>query len=360
MSHAKIKVLVVEDSPVARELLLHILGSDARLEVVGTAHNGAEAVAAVRRWKPDVITMDVQMPGLDGYEATRAIMETAPVPVIVVSSHVDHDEVATTFRAIEAGAVMALRKPAGPGHPEYERLAAELVTAVRLMSEVKVVRRTSRLRRELGPELSGEPGAAGAAARHSTSARRELRAVGVGASTGGPLVLQQIFQALPADFPAPIFVVQHMAEGFVGGLAEWLDQSSALTVRVAADDETALPGHVYLAPDNCHLKVTPGGRIALSGERTADGFRPSVSYLFRSLAAAYGPHAAGVLLTGMGDDGASGLLAMRERGALTIAQDERSSVVFGMPQEAIRLGAVGQIISPDRIPAALLAAAARP
>lgn len=350
MRHGKIKVLVVEDSPVARDLLCHILESAPDLEVVGTAHNGAEAVAAVRRAKPDVVTMDVQMPGLDGYEATRAIMESNPVPIIVISSHVDQGEVATTFRAIEAGAVMALAKPGGPGHADYERLAREIVTAVRLMSEVKVVRRSTRFRREAE---------ASPPAQVPTVLSRAVRAVGIGASTGGPPVLQGLLAALPPDFPAPIFVVQHMTEGFVGGLAEWLGQSSALTVRVATADEIALPSHVYLAPDRHQLTVTPGGRIVLSGGRAEDGFCPSVSQLFRSLAAAYGPHAVGILLTGMGSDGAAGLKAMRECGALTVAQDERSSVVFGMPKEAIALGAAEQVLSPERIPALLLAAAGR-
>lgn len=348
MKQERIKVLVVEDSPVARELLLHILNSDQRLEVVGVAHNGQEAVIAVKREKPDVVTMDVQMPGLDGYEATRAIMETWPVPIIVISSHINQDEVATTFRAIEAGAVMALGKPAGPWHPEYERLAKEIVTAVRLMSEVKVVRRSAKYRSSSFAEAKP--------ASLPRRTPREVRAIGIGASTGGPLVLQQILSSLPEQFSVPIFVVQHMAEGFINGLVEWLGKSSALTVSVASQNEVALPGHVYFAPDRCHMAVNPSGRIVLSGGSSQDGFCPSISHLFRSLAVSYGPHAVGVLLTGMGDDGAAELKTMRERGALTIVQDERSSIVFGMPKEAIALGAVEQILEVGKIPDALKAA----
>lgn len=348
MEQKKIKVLVVEDSPTARELLLYVLSKAADLQVIGMVHNGAEALAAVQRERPDVVTMDIQMPRLDGYEATRAIMESAPVPIIIVSNNMDHDEVATTFRALEAGAVMTLRKPAGPGHAEYEQRAEELITALRLMAEVKVVRRRARRRSATAPlsPLS-----------ENSATPRELRAIALGASTGGPLVLQQILRALPAHFPVPVLVVQHMADGFINGMAEWLDQSCALRVRLAQDNELAQPGCVYLAPDGSQFGITGSGRLRLQPRTAPNGFCPSVSHLFHSVAAAFGGQAVGVLLTGMGDDGVSGLLALRQQGALTIAQDERSSVVFGMPGEAIRLQAAERVLSPAEIPAVLLAVA---
>ena len=348
MKTGKIKVLVVEDSPTARELLLHVLGGTPDLQVTCVAHNGEEAVAAVKRERPDVVTMDLQMPRLDGYQATRAIMETCPVPIIVVSNTIDQNEVATSFHALEAGAVMALGKPAGPGHPEYETRAHELVTAIRLMSEIKVVRRLAKNKiRTKQPDLT---------VFQSILPARQIRAVGIGASTGGPLVLQRILRALPGDFPAPIFVVQHMADGFISGLAEWLDQSSELKVQLAQQNLVAQSRHVYIAPDKHQLGVYPSGRMWLASGANEDGFCPSISHLFRSLAQAYGAHAAGVLLTGMGEDGAAGLKLLRERGALTIAQDKQSSVVFGMPAEAIRLNAVEQVLTPAEIPPALLAA----
>jgi len=348
MEPKKIKVLVVEDSPTARELLLHVLSAEPDLQVTCVAHNGEEAVAAVKRERPDVVTMDLQMPRLDGYQATRAIMETCPVPIIVVSNTIDQNEVATSFHALEAGAVMALGKPAGPGHPEYENRARELVTAIRLMSEIKVVRRLARHKYRINP--------AEAPLTQTSFPSREVRVVGIGASTGGPLVLQRILRALPGDFPAPIFVVQHMADGFISGLAEWLDQSCALTVQLAQHDLVAQPHHVYIAPDGHQLGVYSSGRMWLAKGLGEEGFCPSVSHLFRSLAQTYGARAVGVLLTGMGEDGAAGMKLMREQGALTIAQDKQSSVVFGMPAEAIRLNAVERVLSPTEIPPVLLAA----
>jgi two-component system chemotaxis response regulator CheB len=340
--HKKIRVLVVEDSPVAREALLHVLCSDPEIEVIGAVQDGEEAIAAVKQWKPDVVTMDIHMPRLNGYEATRTIMESCPVPIIVVSSYAARDEIATTFRAIEAGALMVLRKPAGPHHPDYQDLAEEMVTAIKLMSEVKVVRRNSRLRRAQ-PALVAAP--AGRA--------RQIQAVAIGASTGGPTVLLQILKALPADYPAPIFIVQHMANGFIEGLVEWLDRSCLLSVRLAAHGEVARPGCAYFAPDHHHLEIGIRGQMLLIGGRRADEFCPSVSHLFHSMAETYGALAAGILLTGMGEDGAAGLRMMREKGALTIAQDESSCAVFGMPKEAIRMCAAERVLSPENIPSIL-------
>jgi two-component system chemotaxis response regulator CheB len=346
MGKAKIKVLVVEDSPTACELLMHVLSREPDLQVTGVARNGEEAVASVTRERPDIVTMDIQMPRLDGYDATRAIMENCPVPIIVVSNTIDHNEVATSFRALEAGAVMALGKPAGPGHPEYEMRAHELVTAIRLMSEVKVVRRLAKYRM----------GQADVTPVRVPLRPRDIRAVGIGASTGGPLVLQQILRALPGDFPVPIFIVQHMADGFISGLAEWLDQSCALTVQLAQPHVMAQPGQVYIAPDGQQLGVYSSGRIWLAQGRGEEGFCPSVTHLFRTLAQSFGAQAVGVLLTGMGEDGAAGLKLLYDQGALTIAQNEQSSVVFGMPAEAIRLAAVERVLSPAEIPGVLLAA----
>jgi two-component system chemotaxis response regulator CheB len=343
-----IKVLVVEDSPVVRELLVYILNSDPGIRVVGSAHNGEEAVDAVKRFRPDVITMDIHMPKMDGLEATRRIMETEPIPIVIVSGSTDPHENTVTFRAMEAGALAVLRRPAGIGHPDHEAAARELVQTVKLMSEVKVVRRWSKNRRE--PVL---PLVAQALVNKPQIASKKIRVIALGASTGGPPVLQTILAMLPRDFPLPVLIVQHMASGFIDSFAEWLAQSSGLPVHVATHGELMLPGHVYVAPDECQMKVAHGGKIVLTNDAPENGLRPSVSYLFRSLAEVFGGDAVAGLLTGMGRDGAEELLLLKKKGAVTFAQDKDSSVVYGMPGEAIKLDAATFILAPDKIAAVL-------
>jgi two-component system chemotaxis response regulator CheB len=340
-----VKVLVVEDSPVVREFLVCILGSDPAIRVVGTAHDGEEALDAVRRTRPDVITMDIHMPRLNGLEATRRIMETDPIPIIMVSGSEDAREVVTTFDAMEAGALAVLRRPAGLGHPDHEATARELVQTVKLMAEVKVVRRWPRRR-------PGEP-APRAVEMALAQAPAKLRIVAIGASTGGPPVLQTILAALPKSFPVPVVIVQHMAAGFSRGFMEWLALSSALPLHLAAHGEHMRPGHVYLAPDEVQMKVARHERIVLTRDEPENGLRPSVSCLFRSVVEVYGCDAVAGLLTGMGRDGAEELRLLKEKGAITFAQDKESSVVHGMPGEAIRLDAAMLVLSPGKIAAVL-------
>lgn len=340
-----IKVLIVEDSPVVREFLVRILGADPAIEVIGTANDGEEALEAVAKKRPDVITMDVHMPRLDGLEATRRIMETHPTPIVIVSGSTDPRDVATTFRAIEAGAVAALHPPAGIGHPDHETTTRELVQTVKLMSEIKVVRRTLRAGSKPQLPLAAE------APRTQVEARVKL--VAIGASTGGPPVLQTLLAALPADFPVPILIVQHMASGFTQGFVQWLAQTSSLPMHLAAHDELVRPGHVYVAPDEFQMRVERGGRIALTKDAPENGLRPSVSFLFRSVAEAYGRDAVAGLLTGMGRDGADELKLLRDLGAMTFAQDEESSVVHGMPGAAILLDAATLILPSAKIAAVL-------
>ena len=332
---------MVEDSPVVREFLLFILGADPDIRVVGTARDGEEAIEAVRRLRPDVITMDIHMPRLNGLEATRRIMETAPTPIVIVSGSDNAGEVVTTFDAMEAGALAVLRRPDGLGQPAHEAMARELVQTVKLMAEVKVVRRWPRRRfgeptpRPVEMGLANEPA--------------KLRIVAIGASTGGPPVLQTILSALPKDFPAPVAIVQHIAAGFSRGFIDWLAPSSALPVHLAEQGETMLPGHAYIAPDGVQMKVAGHDRIVLTQDAPENGLRPSVSYLFRSVAEVYGCDAVAGLLTGMGRDGAEELRLLKEKGAITFAQDQASSVVHGMPGEAIRLDAAMLVLPPEKI-----------
>lgn len=340
-----INVLVAEASPVEREFLVCILGSDPDIQVVGTASNGEQAIAAVKHYRPDVITMGIHMPKMDGLEATRQIMETDPTPIVIVSGSSDPHDVAMTFRAMEAGALAVLGRPAGIGHPDHAASARELVQTVKLMAEVKLVRRWPKIRRE--PAL---PQAAMALLEKIPA---KIKVIAMGASTGGPPVLQTILAMLPKDLPVPVLIVQHMAAGFITSFVEWLAQSSSLPVHVAMNGELILPGHVYIAPDECQMKVAYGGKIVLTQDGPENGLRPSVSYLFRSLAEVYGGAAVAGLLTGMGRDGAEELLLLKEKGAVTFAQDKDSSVVHGMPGEAIKLNAATFILAPDKIAAVL-------
>ena len=340
-----IKVLVVEDSPVVREFLVYILGADPGIEVVGTANDGEQALVAVARKRPDVITMDIHMPRLDGLEATRRIMETHPTPIVIVSGSTDPREVATTFRAMEAGAVAVLRRPAGIGHPDHEANAGELVQTVKLMSEVKVIKRWPRTRRQSEAAHPVEAPRAPAEAK--------VKVIAIGASTGGPPVLEAILAALPEDFPVPLLIVQHMAAGFTQGFVQWLAQTSSLPVHLAAHGEHIRPGHVYVAPDEFQMRLEPGENIVLKRDEPENGLRPSVSYLLRSVAEVYGRDAVAGLLTGMGRDGAVELKLLKDKGAVTFAQDKDSSIVHGMPGAAIKLDAATLILPAEKIAAAL-------
>jgi two-component system chemotaxis response regulator CheB len=342
MTRQPINVLVADDSKVTRMLLVHLLGSDPQIRIMGAVDDGQAALDFVRENKPDVIVMDIHMPNMDGFEATRLIMETQPVPIVICTSTTDPKEVATTFRMMEAGAVACVEKPVAREHKDFEQLVANLLETVKLMSEVKVVRRwpRSRLNGKTPPRRADpKPG---------------IPLVGIGASTGGPLVLQTILAGLTKDFPAAILIVQHVARGFLPGLAEWLNQTTGLQVHVGSHGTCPLPGHAYLAPDDFHMGVGAGGRIFLSGGEAENGLKPAVSFLFRSLAETRGPDALGVLLTGMGKDGAAELKLMKDNGAVTIAQDKESSIVHGMPGEAIALDGATHVLAADKIAAALV------
>lgn len=333
-----IRLLVVEDSMTVQRLLVAAFSADPRIQVVGTAETGEAALEAARRLSPDVITMDVNLPGMDGFEATRAIMSSCPVPIVIVTGKMDPKDSATLFRVMEAGALMVLAKPDPLGTPGHAASVARLVQHIKLMSEIKVVRRT----------FPGLPAGA-LPTLPLAEPRAQVRVVAIGASTGGPPLLQQILSSLPSHFGAAVLVVQHMAEGFTENFVHWLNLSSRLPVRLAAEGMPISPGEVYVAPAGRHLEAAPGGRIALSGAPPEGGLRPSVCALFRSVARCYGREAAGVLLSGMGSDGAPELKTMRERGGVTIAQNRESSVVFGMPGEAVRIEAAQYILPPEGI-----------
>lgn len=337
-----IRILITEDSTVVAMLLKAIFEQEADFQVIGHARNGREAVELAARLQPDLITMDIRMPVMDGFEATREIMSTHPVPIVVVSSSVDDEELRITFRAVEEGALAVIEKPRGITHPDFEQIRRELVGTVRAMSEVKLVRRR---------RWPTAPAPACAPSPRQVAARR-CDLIAIGSSTGGPQALRVILAALPRDLQTPLAVVQHIGRGFIQGLVDWLNCYSGPYCRVAQHGEELLPGQTYFAPDDRHLQVQRIGHslvAVLKDTPPVDNIRPSATPLFRSAAACCPGHAIGVVLTGMGADGAEGLLEMRRAGCATVAQDQESSVVYGMPAAAYALGAVEDVLPLERI-----------
>lgn len=330
-ARAPIRVLLVDDSRTSRALLRRLCEDDPRLTVVGEAGDGRTAVEQVAALRPSIVVMDIEMPVLDGIEATREIMAHTPTPILVVTAHYDAKDVALSLRAVRAGALSILHKPGGPGSPTFRQDADRFLRLVRLLAAVKPVRRylpNTAAATPLAPprETTGGPRVG------------PLQAVGVAASTGGPAALFRLLELLPAQLSVPLLVVQHIADGFAPGLAEWLGTATSLRVRLAEHGEQLAPGTIYVAPDRRHLRASCGDRVALSTQPPVGGFRPSATVLFSSLAEVYGAAAAGVVLTGMGSDGLEGTRALRAAGAPVLAQDADSSVVFGMPRAVIEAG----------------------
>ncbi len=336
-----INVLVAEDSLVVRNILVQMLQSDPEVRVVGEARDGVEAVNKTAQLRPDVITMDVRMPRMGGLEATRQIMQETPTPIVIISASVHDESLNIAFNAVKAGAVMVMEKPHGLSHAAYEAVREKLVTSVKLMSEVKVVRRWAKERVKPYEPLPVKP-----------AKKTKTEVVAIAASTGGPGVLHTILTQLPADFPAPLLLVQHITAGFTAGFVSWLNQSSNIEVVMATKGAEIRAGRVYVAPDDYHLMVMKDNRryqIFLSKSRPSKGLRPSADPLFFSIAEVYRDRALGVILTGMGDDGTKGLRELKQAGGRCIAQDKTSSVVFGMPKEAIEAGVVDKIVPADKI-----------
>lgn len=337
-----IRILIAEDSEVGVMLLRAVLQAAPDMEVVGVARDGREAVELAQSLQPDIVTMDIRMPVVDGFEATRRIMNSNPIPIVVVSSSIENEDLKITFKAVEAGALAVIEKPPGFDDPDFEGDCRDMVNMIRVMSSVKVQRRRTH-RSEDTPEdgLTREPGQVGLPASGSC----EL--VAIGCSLGGPQALRAIISGLPADFPVPLVITQHISAGFLGGLVDWLNVDTGVTVKQAQDNERLLAGHVYFAPDNAHLlvvKKADGLRAVLSDEESVHGFRPSASVLLKSVASACPSRSVGLILSGIGRDGASGLLEMRKAGCTTLVQDKNSAVIYGMPGAALELDAVDHVV----------------
>lgn len=353
---SKIRVLIVDDSALMRQVLTEILSQDPEIEVVGAAADPYVAREKILRLKPDVLTLDVEMPRMDGLSFLEKLMRAHPMPVLMVSSLTEKD-CDTTVRALELGAIDYVTKPHLDVRSGTLEQADEIVSTVKIAARARVRRHTHPV-----PKPSADGTKPATEKPNSLGFRTTHKIVAVGASTGGTEALVHLLTPLPADSPG-IVIVQHMPAGFTTSFAARLNSLCRVRVREAKRGDRVLAGHVLLAPGNFHLEVARSG-VEISARvfqsDPVNRHRPSVDVLFHSCAEVLGPNAVGVILTGMGDDGARGLLEMREAGAHTIAQDEDSCVVFGMPREAIELGGAVAVATLDDIPAAALKAAALP
>jgi len=343
----KKRILVVEDSLTARKHLVEVLSADPELEVAGEAEDGKTAIELCRTLRPDVMTLDMMLPIISGVAVTEYVMAYCPTPILIVSSSTNRGELFKTYDALAAGALDVFEKPSG-NDPDgvWEQ---GLVASVKLVSGIRVI---THIRGRLGP-VGQNPACHAGVATSNGSARKSI--IAIGGSTGGPAAMVEILRGLPAGFPIPILLVIHIGEPFSASFADWLDGLSRLRVRYATDGES-LPAFgqtgMVMAPPGLHLAVQRG-KLRLTRDPERHSCRPSVDVLFESLAKEQGGQTAACLLTGMGRDGAAGLLALRRAGALTIAQDEMSSVVFGMPREAIQMGAADRVLALGQIAPAL-------
>lgn len=343
-----IRVLLVEDSITQREILKRVLEAAGDFTVVAEARNGKEGLARVEEHAPDVVLMDIHMPDMNGIEATREIMRCCPVPIVIVSATLKKRDIDMGLEALQAGAVSVMAKPEGAALLNLQKIAPRLCEQIRTAARAHIRRLPQPVLESLPPPSAAQP-------------QGEIEVIGLCASTGGPAVLLDILAGLPRPYPLPILLVQHLAHGFEEGFASWLGNRTGQPVGLAQDGQRLIPG-VWLAPASFHLTLGSATRITLAAGLAADIHCPSGDRLFSSLAQHAGSRAAGVLLTGMGNDGAHGLLHLKQAGGTTIIQEESSCLIWGMPRAAQELSAAQQELPPARIAALLtgLAERARP
>lgn len=329
-----IQILLADDSPLSRGIFREIISSQADMRVAGEAENGRDAVELTARLRPDIVVMDAMMPVMGGLEAVEEIMALVPTPILVLSSTLDDTEVGLAFKAIQKGALDVMKKPSPCAEGNLCGFSATLIDKIRLLSRIKVIRHRRTPQGEKG-------------------LRRELpkcakTILAIGASTGGPRAVAGILRELPADFGGAVFVVQHISHGFAPGFAHWLTKESLLPVKLADEGDEIRPGRVLVAPGEKHM-LLENGTVRLSDGQPVNSCRPSIDVFFSSLADADPERTLGVLLTGMGKDGARGLSLLRKNGGATIVQNEESCTIFGMPKAAIAMGAAEQVLPLSRI-----------
>jgi two-component system chemotaxis response regulator CheB len=352
----KIRVLIVDDSAFMRKVLETILITDENVQVVGHAKDGREAVRLSESLKPDVITMDINMPVMDGLQATAEIMTTNPRPIVVVSSE-SRQGAASTLRALELGAIEFVAKPSSGIDLDMHSVREDLLRKVRLAAKVRVVRSASRIASAItngdGKTISPPLAPASRPAPAATNDQR-FPVVVLAASTGGPATVMRLAPGFTRDFPAAVILVQHMPAAFTTQYATQLAEFTGVRVKEAENNETLTAGTFYICPGGQHLRVMPTGRIQLDGSSgRINGYLPNIDITMESVAAFAGPLSIGVVLTGMGNDGTAGATAIKSSGGMVLAQDEATSVIFGMPAEAIKAGAVSQVLGIDDIYAAI-------
>jgi two-component system, chemotaxis family, protein-glutamate methylesterase/glutaminase len=355
-ANKKFRVLIVDDSAFMRKVLETIFNADDQLQVVGHAKDGREAVTMADSLKPDVITMDINMPHMDGLQATAQIMTTNPKPIVVVSSE-SKEGAASTLKALELGAIEFVAKPSSGVDLDMQSVKDELLRKVRMAAKVRVVRTASRLASTL-QGTAGKPRPASAPppkpAAPTPQQDQKFPVVVLAASTGGPATVMRLAPGFTREFPAAVILVQHMPAAFTSQYAVQLAEFTNIRVKEAEANEPLVPGTLYICPGAQHLRVTASGRIQLDGSSgRIGGYLPNIDTTMESVAAFAGPMGIGVVLTGMGNDGANGAKAIKAAGGLVLAQDEATAVIFGMPAEAIKTGAVEQVLGIDDIYAAL-------
>jgi two-component system, chemotaxis family, protein-glutamate methylesterase/glutaminase len=358
LPNKKFRVLIVDDSAFMRKVLESILNSDDQLQVVGQAKDGREAVTLAESLKPDVITMDINMPHVDGLQATAQIMTTNPRPIVIVSSE-SREGASSTLKALELGAIEFVAKPSSGIDLDMQSVREDLLRKVRMSAKVRVVRTASRLASTLQASTAN-PAPAGAAPRvaprpqPTTSLDQRFPIVVLGASTGGPATVMRLAPGFTTGFPAAVFLVQHMPATFTTQYAAQLAEFTGIRVKEAEPNEPVQPGTLYICPGGQHLRITPTGRIQLdSTSGRINGYLPNIDITMESAASYAGAMTIGVVLTGMGNDGAAGAKAIKNAGGMVIAQDEATSVIFGMPAEAIKAANVEHVLALDDIYAAI-------